>query len=270
MRERASIEQGMAGGTTEKRRLKSTLVSWIFLLGLGVVVVLTLVSSLSPPRGPQSLGEASLAISSDPDPPGLGLNRLQVRLAAADGKPISDASVELKYGLETMGTLTRAPAKAAGEGVYRSDVEFDAPGAWQVIITLKREGASDLSAKYLYNVAPSSEGGRMLAGTVRIAPALAGKIAPGDVLFVIARKGPGPPLAVKRLPNPRFPVSFRLGLEDMPMGGGQFEGEVSVVARVKKGGAAGPAQRGDLEGSYPRDRVKIGGPPIDIVVDREI
>jgi len=260
----------MASGTTGKRRLKSTFISWISLLGLGGIVVIALISSLSPPRGPQSLGDASLAISSDPDPPRLGLNRLQVRLAAADGKPISGARVELKYGLEAMGTLTLASAQAAGEGVYRSDVEFDAPGAWQVILTLKREGASDLSTKYLYNVAPSSEGGRVLAGTVRIAPALAGKIAPGDVLFVIARKGPGPPLAVKRLANPRFPASFRLGPEDMPMGGGQFEGEVSVVARVKKGGAAGPAQRGDLEGSYTGGRVKIGGAPIEIVIDREI
>ena len=270
MREWTSIDRGMASGTTGKRKLKSTPISWISLLGLGAIVVVALISSLSPPRGPQSLGDASLAISSDPDPPRLGLNRLQVRLATADGKPISDARVELKYGLEAMGTLTLAPAQASGEGVYRSDVEFDAPGAWQVILTLKREGESDLSAKYLYNVAPSSKGGSVLAGTVRVAPALVGKIGPGDVLFVIARRGPGPPLAVKRLANLRFPVSFRLGPEDMPMGGGQFEGEVSVVARVKKGGAAGPAQRGDLEGSYPGDRVKIGGAPIEIVIDREL
>lgn len=270
MRERASIEQGMAGGTTEKRRLKSTLVSWIFLVGLGVVVVLTLVSSLSPPRGPQSLGEASLAISSDPDPSRLGLNRLEVRLARADGKPISDARVELKYGLEAMGTLTVAPLQASGEGVYRSDVEFDAPGPWQVILTLKRGGAPDLSTTYIYNVAPSSRGGKILAGTVRIAPALAGKIGPGDVLFVFARRGPGPPLAVKRIANPEFPVSFRLGPEDMVMGGSQFEGEVSVIARVKKSGAAGPVQQGDLEGSHPGNRVTIGGAPIEILIDREI
>jgi hypothetical protein len=54
------------------------------------------------------------------------------------------------------------------------------------------------------------------------------------------------------------------------MGGGQFEGEVSVVARVKKGGGAGPAQSGDLEGAYPGNPVKIGGSPIEIVIDREV
>ncbi|HLC21205.1 MAG TPA: FixH family protein [Candidatus Methylomirabilis sp.] len=269
MGEWTSIERGMVSGAPEKRRLKSTLVSWISLLGLGVVIVIALIKSLSPPRGPQSLGEASLAIRSDPDPPRLGPNRLEVRLATRDGKPISDARLDLKYGPEAMGTLSIAPMQASGEGVYRSDVEFDAPGAWKVILTLKRQGASDLSTDYIYNVAPSSKGGKVLAGTVRIAPALGGKVGRGDVLFVIARKGPGPPLAVKRIANPTFPVSFRLGAEDMPMGGGQFEGEVSVTARVKKGGGAGPAQRGDLEGAYPGNPVKIGGSPIEIVIDRE-
>ena len=233
-------------------------------------MIVALISSLSPPRGPQNLGEVRLALSSDPDPPRLGLNRLQVRLATAERHPISHANVGLKYGLETGGTLTMAITRPAAEGVYQSDVEFDQPGPWQVILTVKREGAPDLSTTYLYNVAPSSGGGKVLAGTVRVSPALAGKIAPSDVLFVIARRGPGPPLAAKRIPNPAFPVSFRLGPEDMVMARGPFEGEVSLVARIKKGGAAGPAQRGDLEGSYPGNPVKIGAARIDVVIDREI
>jgi cytochrome c-type biogenesis protein CcmH len=56
----------------------------------------------------------------------------------------------------------------------------------------------------------------------------------------------------------------------MVMAGGPFEGEVSVIARIKKGGAAGPAQPGDLEGSYRRNPVKIGEAPIEIVIDREL
>lgn len=270
MREQTSIDQGMASKATGRRRLKTTLVTWISLLGLVAVVVVVLARSLSPPRGPQRLGEVNLAINSEPDPPRLGLNRLLVSLAGADGKPVSDAKVELKYGQEVMGTLTMAPMQALGEGIYRSDVEFGAPGAWEVILTLRREGASDLSTKYLYNVAPSREGGKILAGTVQIAPALAERVESGDVLFVIARKGPGPPLAAKRIANPAFPVSFRLGQEDVVMSGNRFEGQVSVVARIKKGGAAGPAQRGDLEGSYPGNLAKIGGAPINIVIDREL
>ena len=254
----------------DTRRLKSTLVSWISLLGLAAVVIIALISSLSPPRGLQSLGDVRVAISSDPDPPRLGLNRLQVRVASADRLPVSNASVELRYGLEAAGTLARAAIQPPADGVYQTDVEFGEPGPWQVILTLKREGASDLSATYLYNVAAAPGGGNVLAGTVRISPSLAGKVGPGDVLFVIARRGSGPPLAARRIPNPAFPVSFRLGPEDMVMARGPFQGEVSVIARIKKGGAAGPAQPGDLEGSYPGNPVKIGQKQIDVVIDREI
>lgn len=254
----------------DTRRLKSTLVSWISLLGLAAIVIIALISSLSPPRGPQNLGDVRIAISSNPDPPRLGLNRLQVRVASADRQPISHASVELRYGLEAAGTLARAAIQPAVDGVYQTDVEFDDPGPWQVILTLKRDGAPDLSATYLYNVAPAPGGGKVLAGTVRISPSLAGKVGPGDVLFVFARRGSGPPLAARRIPNPAFPVSFRLGPEDMVMARGPFQGEVSVIARIKKGGAAGPAQPGDLEGSYPGNPVKIGQKQIDVVIDREI
>jgi cytochrome c-type biogenesis protein CcmH len=270
LRERTSIEQGTTAGRGEKKWLKSTLLSWFSVLALGALVTVSLISSLSPPRGPQRVGEANLAINSDPDPPRLGLNRLRVRLTAADGTPLSDAGVEMKYGVEGMGTLTVTTPQPAGQGVYESAVEFDRPGPWQVILTLKRQGGADSTTTYVYNVAPSSGGGMALTGTVRIRPGLTGKIRPGDVLFVIARRGPGPPLAAKRIPNPSFPVSFRLGPEDMVMASGSFEGEVSVVARIRKGGAAGPAQPGDLEGAYERNPVKIGVAPIEIVIDREL
>jgi len=227
-------------------------------------------SSLSPPRRPQALGDANLSISSDPDPARLGRNRLHVRLSGADGKPIDSGRVELRYGLESEATLREIAMRPAAAGLYDAEVEFDRPGPWQVSVALKREGVPDSNATFLYNIGLSPGAGKVLAGTVRIAPDLAGKIGRGDVLYVIARRGPGPPLAVKRIADPAFPVSFRLSREDMVMASGPFEGEVSVVARVKKGGSAGPAQSGDLEGSFPGLRVRIGEAPIEILIDREI
>jgi hypothetical protein len=239
-------------------------------LALGLLVVVALVSSLSPPRRPQTLGDASLSISSDPDPARLGLNRLHVRLIGAGGTPIEGGRVELRYGLESDATLRVIPMRPAAAGLYDAEVEFDRPGPWQVSVALKREGVPDSSATFLYNIGPSAAAGKVLAGTIRIASPLAGKVGPGDVLYVIARRGPGPPLAVKRIANLAFPVSFRLSREDMVMASGPFEGEVSVVARVRKGGAAGPARPGDLEGSTPGGPVRIGDAPIEILIDREM
>jgi hypothetical protein len=54
-----------------------------------------------------------------------------------------------------------------------------------------------------------------IRGRVELAPALNGNGPSGAVLFIIGRRGGGgPPLAVKRVSNPSFPLSFALGPED--------------------------------------------------------
>ncbi|HET8579406.1 MAG TPA: hypothetical protein VFL31_00255, partial [Nitrospiraceae bacterium] len=52
---------------------------------------------------------------------------------------------------------------------------------------------------------PKGQG--VIAGQVKIAPALASQVSPTDVLFVIVRRPQGPPrpIAVKRIDGPRFP-----------------------------------------------------------------
>jgi cytochrome c-type biogenesis protein CcmH len=92
----------------------------------------------------------------------------------------------------------------------------------------------------------------VISGTVRIAPALAERAAPGDTVFVFARPETGSrmPLALTRLRVSDLPAAFRLD-ESTAMGGGagtSGAGRVVVVARVSKSGDAAPAS-GDLEGT---------------------
>ncbi|MBI3989138.1 MAG: hypothetical protein HY347_05935 [candidate division NC10 bacterium] len=115
------------------------------------------------------------------------------------------------------------------------------------------------------NIAPP-EG--VISGTVSLEPSLLKQITFGDVLFIIARQGSGPPLAVKRIPNPSFPLSYTLGPEDRVLTERPFEGEVDVVARITKGGGAGPPQPGDLEGTSPKNPARIGNSHVDIVIDK--
>jgi hypothetical protein len=73
--------------------------------------------------------------------------------------------------------------------------------------------------------------GRVVAGE--------GVAAGGEgVLFVIARSGGGPPLAVKRLPVGPFPVEFELGPADVMMQGRPFVGPITLTARVDRDGNA--------------------------------
>lgn len=107
-----------------------------------------------------------------------------------------------------------------------------------------------------------------IRGAVRLSPALAAKVAPGDTVFVFARaiNGPRAPLAVRRFRADQLPVDFVLD-QSAAMSPNltlaQFK-EVVVGARIAKSGSATP-QRGDLEGL--RQPVKVGANRVDLVID---
>jgi cytochrome c-type biogenesis protein CcmH len=110
-----------------------------------------------------------------------------------------------------------------------------------------------------------------VAGTVRLADALAAKAAPTDTVFVFARAagGPGAPLAVMRRQVKDLPLAFALDdtmamAPDRKLSGA---GEVVVVARVSRSGNP-IAQSGDFEGlSRP---VKVGAAGVAVVIDRAV
>ncbi len=83
---------------------------------------------------------------------------------------------------------------------------------------------------------------RTITGTVTLAPQLSPEVPAGGALFIIARQGNGPPLAVKRIPNPSFPVRFALGPAGRMLADTPFAGEVTLLARLKRDGTAGPAR----------------------------
>jgi cytochrome c-type biogenesis protein CcmH len=110
-----------------------------------------------------------------------------------------------------------------------------------------------------------------VSGTVRLAPALAAKAAPGDTVFIFARPVTGPrmPLAVMRKQVRDLPAAFTLddSMAMTPASKLSAHEQVVVGARVSKSGSPAP-QPGDLEGlSAP---VKAGHTGITIVIDREI
>ena len=73
---------------------------------------------------------------------------------------------------------------------------------------------------------------------------------PAAVLFVFLRPGEtGPPVAVKRIPAPRFPVQLSLGAADAMMGGAQLPAQGNLVARLSASGSVSGGGPGDLEAS---------------------
>ena len=98
-----------------------------------------------------------------------------------------------------------------------------------------------------------------IQGTVNVSNALQKNIPENGILFIFARPEGvkrGPPLAVKRVADPKLPYEFILGPQDVMMPGTVFEGPMVLTARIDVDGDArvGP---GDIEGfvsAEPGDR----------------
>lgn len=113
--------------------------------------------------------------------------------------------------------------------------------------------------------------GATVAGTVTLAPDLAAKTAPTDVVYIFARAAEGPklPLAILKKQVKDLPAVFTLD-DSMAMAPNfalsNFP-QVVVGARISKSGNATP-QSGDLEGFSPV--VKTGSTGLTVVIDRAL
>jgi cytochrome c-type biogenesis protein CcmH len=118
---------------------------------------------------------------------------------------------------------------------------------------------------------PVQNSGQQITGTISIDPKLKQAVHPQFTLFIIARSGEGgggPPLAVKKVDRPIFPLSYSLGAENVMMQGRPFSGKVIIVARLDKDGNAATRDPGDLTGEYKKNPVEVGSKNIDIVLDQ--
>ena len=98
--------------------------------------------------------------------------------------------------------------------------------------------------------ASAADGAAPISGSITLAPELEGQVPEGGILFIIARRGTGggPPLAVRRIPSPQFPLQFTIGPENVMIPSMKFEGEIRLSARLDGDGNAMTRNPGDLQG----------------------
>jgi hypothetical protein len=119
--------------------------------------------------------------------------------------------------------------------------------------------------------APPVAGGAAapVSGTITLAPGYEAKVPAGAILFLIARTGAGggPPLAVKRVESPRFPMEFSLGPDDRMIKTMPFDGPLQLSVRLDADGNAMTRAPGDLQGETPQSH-QPGESGIAIVIDQ--
>ena len=141
----------------------------------------------------------------------------------------------------------------------------------QASITEARSMAGSPGEKAQVAKPARGQTGSRVSGVVRLAPELAGKVAPGDTVFIFARatEGPRMPLAILRKRGSDLPAEFTLddSMAMAPQMNLSAFPRVIIGARVSKSANANP-QPGDLQGLSAA--VKVGAKGVSVVIDTEL
>jgi cytochrome c-type biogenesis protein CcmH len=130
---------------------------------------------------------------------------------------------------------------------------------------------SQASAAGSNSTAPSSS--PQITGKITIDPKLKANLDPNAALFIIARRAggaAGPPLAVKKIDRPTFPLVYTLGQENVMMQGTPFTGKIDIIVRLDKDGNPTTRGAGDMTGDYKKNPVEVGAKNADITIDQMI
>jgi RND family efflux transporter MFP subunit len=88
----------------------------------------------------------TLEFNTDPSPPHKGSNSIRVKLASADGKPITAGQVSVTFYMPAMPAMGMAAIKKGavltdnGDGAYEGSIELPSGGSYQVTIAVQRDG----------------------------------------------------------------------------------------------------------------------------------
>ena len=110
-----------------------------------------------------------------------------------------------------------------------------------------------------------------ISGKINIDPKLKASIDPNAALFIIARPAGGaggPPLAVKKIDKPVFPLTYSSSQENVMMQGMPFTGKINLAVRLDKDSNPVTRGPGDMTGDYKKNPAEVGTKNVDIVIDQ--
>ena len=116
--------------------------------------------------------------------------------------------------------------------------------------------------------APIAPAGAAIQGEIRLAEGVTPP--PGGTLFVIARMAgskKAPPIAVKRIGSPKFPMTYTLSGNNAMIPGMPFTGKINVTVRLDSDGNASTREPTDLEGSYAGNPATVGQSDVNIQLE---
>jgi hypothetical protein len=117
---------------------------WLFYVFLGELM-------LPPPT--QRAGGLDISLYSTlTGRPRVGANQFEVRLRDTQGRPVSQAAVEVIYDVGGAGPRSRMPTRPEGYGLFSTMLSFPMPGNWNAEVVVRRPGLPDVQVPFSLRV----------------------------------------------------------------------------------------------------------------------
>ncbi|MGI9071418.1 MAG: FixH family protein [Bryobacteraceae bacterium] len=110
-------------------------------------------SYMPPPPGasaaatqPSQSAQWNIDFTTDPNPPHKGTNTFRIKLTESGGKPVDGADISVTFFMPAMPAMgmaamtTKAKLNSQGNGIYQGTGALQSGGAWQVTITVQKNG----------------------------------------------------------------------------------------------------------------------------------
>ena len=99
--------------------------------------------------GEKKVGGVTLAWSTEPAAPRIGENVVRVTVKGEDGKPVSEAKVQLTYTMPMPGMLpATVPMNRGKDGTYEAKVNLGMGGQWDLTIIVQRPGQAEIKENF--------------------------------------------------------------------------------------------------------------------------
>ena len=101
--------------------------------------------------------QANVELTTEPSPPRKGSNTIRVKLADANGTPISGVEVSVTFFMPAMPAMGMAAMRTPvalsdkGNGLYEGSAQLDSGGTWQVTVVAKKNGQTVASKQLSLN-----------------------------------------------------------------------------------------------------------------------
>jgi hypothetical protein len=98
-------------------------------------------------------GPYTVSLVGAPNPAVRGINTVEIMVADANGKPVSDAKVTLDMSMTNMnmGKYT-VVATSAGSGRYTGSITYSMAGPWRITVSVEQAGQPKASTSFDFSV----------------------------------------------------------------------------------------------------------------------